>query len=893
MKITGYESPSARHAGLRFMVENRLRELEAQVETAEYLTRRQETRQDVDADLLKRKRTGESSFGWLLRGESVDEHLDALAPALSSLPEPEAGRAWEPLTQRVGIIADEFVFRSFDGLADFVQITPKNYEQHIAEVDLLLVVTTWRGVDGSSWVGLGSPGSQRRRILVDELIPAYRNADVPVIFYSKEDPPNYERFLPIAQACDVIFTSAMEKVLDYRRDCPSARFVDVLKFGVNPRHHSPIGSRPGQNDMAYFAGAWLPEKYPQRTSEGQRLLRGILEGGRRLALIDRYSDLKGTDPRYAYTSEFKYFLGHKRDHSELMSLQRISDMGINLNSVADSQTMFANRVLELQAAGALVFSTYNKGVNSDYPQVYISTTTKDVARTLEVMTFEEMRRAQADGIRKVFSEDHAQLRVDQIVAAAGFDVPDRSLTVVAIAEETSPELVAAMQNQSLGPVEIIASADLSSIAADVVLPLSNDLAYGVHYAKDMVTAFTYTDADIVAKSCADLKTADEASHRYLDEHRELGSTAWWLGRGGEGARSQLAESISQGLPVSAGLKVYGLDGFGVSRVEDVEEPVPARAEDYEISVVVPIYNNGDHLRHKAFASLQRSSIFDKMHILLIDDGSTDPSTRETVRELERRFENVTAFMFEPGGSGSASRPRNKGLELTETEFVTYLDPDDEMINDGYALLLRKLQKSDAEFVVGDMLRWDDGRGRIPQVRRLRQVIPSREGLLRPDPSSLSQLDYQPASIEAIAARTDWLKGLGIEQPVGAVGQDTFFFQQMLYYATKIATVKTPVYAYYAAVAGSVVNVVSPRYFRKYLPLEAARAKWLKDVGLLQDYNERRLEMFFKKWYMRKLTMVAPDDHDAALELIKEIVGYYEPTHWNDPEIQAFWEEVNA
>ncbi len=70
-----------------------------------------------------------------------------------------------------------------------------------------------------------------------------------------------------------------------------------------------------------------------------------------------------------------------------------------------------------------------------------------------------------------------------------------------------------------------------------------------------------------------------------------------------------------------------------------------------------------------------------MHVLLVDDGSTDPMTVGVVEELAAEWPNVTAYRHAPGGSGSASRPRNTGLDLTTTPYVTYLDPDNEMVED--------------------------------------------------------------------------------------------------------------------------------------------------------------------------------------------------------------------
>ncbi|WP_376971201.1 glycosyltransferase [Arthrobacter sp.] len=857
-----------------------------------------------------------SANQWLLSGGSVDEYLDALAPELDALPPTSSGRVWAPSGHRVGIVADRFIYQSFDGLARLVPLTLENYAEHLGDIDVLLIVSTWRGLDDSSWSGVATAGTRRRRGLVEDLIPAYRRRGVPVVFYSKEDPPNYERFLPIARECDVILTSAVEKVEDYVRDCPRATRVAPLKFGVNPLHHSPIGSRPGRSDLVYFAGSWLPQKYPRRTAEGLALFDGILAAGRRLGIVDRHADLGGSDPRYAYPPELRSFTGRARGHAELMKLQRISDIAVNLNSVSESQTMFANRALELQASGTLVLSTYSKGINSDYPQVHIANSPMDVAGALDALSFEDLRRAQADGIRKVFSDDHAQLRMNDILRAAGFDVTADAPRIVALAPDADDALRSAMAAQSAGPVEVVDPDGLARLEADIVLPLSADLRYGVHYAKDMAAAFAYADADVVAKSMLPLAGADAVSHRFLGGGRQqLHATAWWTAGGGGGARSALVEALSGPATLDldavgrAGLTTYGLDAFGVGPAATtppeaahgaVPEAVPAtaaveaepRPAGLTLSVIVPIYNNGDHLRHKAFASLLRCSVFGQMHVILVDDGSTDGSTPETIAELEARYPNVSSYRFPPGGSGSASRPRNKGLELTDTEFVTYLDPDDEMVEDGYAVMLEKLRSTDADFVVGDMVRWDDTRGVVRNVRRLKEVMPRKQGLLIPDAGTLARLQFNPISIEAVAARTEWLQGLGLEQPVGAVGQDTFFFQQMLFYARKVATVNKPVYAYYAAVSGSVVNVVSPRYFRKYLPLEEARAAWMEEVGLIEDYRRLRLEFFFKKWYLRKLAFVPTEDYDEAAAVVARLGRMYGDYDWQDPDVRAFWREMD-
>lgn len=67
-------------------------------------------------------------------------------------------------------------------------------------------------------------------------------------------------------------------------------------------------------------------------------------------------------------------------------------------------------------------------------------------------------------------------------------------------------------------------------------------------------------------------------------------------------------------------KGFRLDPFGVN------ESRRLTGDRKEIAVIIPIYNNGRYLQGRCFRSLLRSSVFDKMQIYLIDDGSDDEET---------------------------------------------------------------------------------------------------------------------------------------------------------------------------------------------------------------------------------------------------------------------------
>jgi len=132
-----------------------------------------------------------------------------------------------------------------------------------------------------------------------------------------------------------------------------------------------------------------------------------------------------------------------------------------------------------------------------------------------------------------------------------------------------------------------------------------------------------------------------------------------------------------------------------------------------------------------------------------------------------------------------------------------------------------------------------------------------------------------------------LRDIGLHQPVGALGQDSLAFQQMLAKASRIATVPVPIHVYYGAVSNSMVNTVGPGFFRKYLPLERYRKQWLESEGLLEEYCQLRVDPFFDGWLVKKFnTGVRPEDRNVCRALLDELCALYdvvvEPSDPQDP-----------
>lgn len=90
----------------------------------------------------------------------------------------------------------------------------------------------------------------------------------------------------------------------------------------------------------------------------------------------------------------------------------------------------------------------------------------------------------------------------------------------------------------------------------------------------------------------------------------------------------------------------------------------------KISVIVPVYNMGEHLE-KAVNTLLKQT-YCNYEIILVDDGSTDEGVGLCDQYAEK-YEVIRTIHKENGGLSSA---RNRGIQEAAGSYVIFPDPDD-------------------------------------------------------------------------------------------------------------------------------------------------------------------------------------------------------------------------
>jgi glycosyltransferase involved in cell wall biosynthesis len=798
-------------------------------------------------------------------------NVDDLINRTASVPVSNGSKYFEGLHFKVGFIGSNHFYEKFKNIRNLIQIDIENHKE-VPGLDSILVVPE-RSAD---YEGL------------EAAIDFYKEKGTPIFFYGINDPISFEETLPLAKKADYIFTHAIETIYDYQENCINAKNIESIMFPVNPLVHNPIGSRNKIKDTILYADGWRFEEKFQKNLD--LLLDTVIESKHDLMILED-SAAQSSSPAI-FTEKYYPYIVDNQVKQSLENVYKAFDYVLCLNENQKSQSAFSNRVNEALSTGACVITNYQPGVYSKFPNVLI-VANKTVSRKLmDSLDPEELYEIQMEGVRRVFNNStifDLMQRMKSLINQESQEWANHSILVVV--NKKTDNVLQNFNRQSYSNKEIIEVKDLKAGILKkykMVTFFHEDYKYGEYYLEDLVNGFKYTNSSYVTKNSYYQNGVinEGIQHNYVNNMEDKYKTAFWV------ADFKPKELLN--MNVLDGVLGYSIDPLELEVGK--KEVSNQNKKSLKMSVVMPIYSNGRHLLYKSFMSLKRSSMFDEMEIILVDDGSKDTETPLIVKRLERKYpNNVVTHLFGDGGSGSASRPRNKATALATTDWLVYLDPDDEMINDGFAKLYKKVSNTDLNIAIGEKQTLRNEKLFSSNVKKYfkKNIYLNENNQERITADALSKSNYTPSSMSTLIINREWLLSTKVEQVEGCFGQDSLFYQQVVSKTDKVGFLDLPVYLYYGEVEGSAVNNINKKYFEKYITLETARIKWLKEDGLFEDYKETRLEDYFINWYFKKLNAVIPEDREDAEKYLMEIIRLYGDFTFKRKESLKFLNELKT
>ena len=431
---------------------------------------------------------------------------------------------------RVAAIMDDFTYESFRHACVLRQLSPEGWRGEIEEFrpHLLLVESAWRGGD-DRWARKVYPLSRE----LIELLEHAHKAGIPTAFWNKEDPVHFSVFLPTARLFDHVFTTDIDSIRSYRIELGHDR-VHLLPFACAPRVHNPI-ERSARKEGFCFAGSYYA-KYPER----QRDFASLIEALRNVAPVDIYDRNHGkNEPSLAFPDTYQPLIRGNLPYERIDVAYKGYRFGININTVKQSQSMFARRAFDLLGSNTVTVSNFSRGLRLLFGDLVVSTDDgAEAVRRLQPLLDDEraFRKHRLMGLRKVLAEHTYEDRLGFVLAKVFGRAHDAGLPEVVVVARPADEagarrVLAAFARQSHarrrlvlvvddagGPIAAVAAAvgidgvEVGDGAGAARLRIDDAWKdrfvavfdagdyYGASYLTDLVLATRFSPATVIGKA---------------------------------------------------------------------------------------------------------------------------------------------------------------------------------------------------------------------------------------------------------------------------------------------------------------------------------------------------------------------------------------------------------
>ncbi|MGJ6980112.1 glycosyltransferase family protein [Aestuariimicrobium soli] len=463
---------------------------------------------------------------------------------------------------RALVIADDFTLAAFKYEWHQVQADPQGWPDQLDGIDLLFVESAWAG-NGGLWQYQVTGPKAPSGALVD-LVGACRERGVPTVFWNKEDPAHFDDFIATAELFDHVWTTDAGTVGRYRERLGHDR-VGVLPFAVQPAVHHPLRTLADKPSGVAFAGTWFAHKFPERRAQMELLFPAAAAVSGDSDPFEIWSRFAGKGEQYEFPEPWSGHVVGSLTYDQMLSAYRAYKVFLNVNTVTDSPTMCARRVLEITACGTPVLSPPAAALRPFLGEgVAIVESADEAADTLGRLLSDEHERARLVhlGQRELWRHHTYSHRVDQLLSAFGHaGVAGRRPLVSVVTATRRPEQVAHLLRQVaqqcevelellLGthgfdltpdhhrlaeqgglrlrvlpqptdrPLGAILNDLIAHAEGDVVTKMDDDDLYGPEYLADLLDWRAVSGADVVGKQARFVHLAGSGQTRFVAGHME-------------------------------------------------------------------------------------------------------------------------------------------------------------------------------------------------------------------------------------------------------------------------------------------------------------------------------------------------------------------------------------
>ncbi|MHC1680305.1 MAG: glycosyltransferase [Methanomassiliicoccales archaeon] len=607
---------------------------------------------DVEKELARLHRTKADMDAIIHSIKKLD--LQPTNRALIKTPHKDSRKIIKRSDLRMAAILDDFSHNCFEQECKVINLGIGNWKAEIDDLipDILFIESAWDGKNGD-WHKKVSVESED----VTKLISHCRSKSIPIVFWNKEDPIHYEKFLWIAKKADWIFTTDIDCIGRYKLDT-GIKNVSLMPFAASPYYHNPV-EKYERSSCAVFAGAYYPN-FKDRIVDTEKLL-SIASETVGLDIWDR--NYKKADSENRFPDKYTSFIRGGLDHKDMDKAYRGYKYGLSVSTIKNSQTMFARRVFEQLASNTPTISTYNRAIHNIFGDLVVSSDDENLLRgSMEKLRSDERfyRHYRLLGLRKVLTEhtygNRLECLIERVLKTKVAENKKR-LSLVAFIDnnkewqnieisisdfrenhchkyivysrDVDERLLATrIPNIKFIPLESAGDKRISNFVKDEYLGIiDGQNYYGPHYFADLVLALSFVDATGIGKASEYVSDGKDISlHKDGNQYRFVDSLRYDASIIKTDVVSvltlkQLKEKIID--EEIKGVTCFSIDEFNFVRNVSVGNPFPMDVEDIESGITAEeLQRKGDEILVIDEAT-ERRIIDNELHNFLRGFGNFD------------------------------------------------------------------------------------------------------------------------------------------------------------------------------------------------------------------------------------------------------------------------------
>lgn len=117
---------------------------------------------------------------------------------------------------------------------------------------------------------------------------------------------------------------------------------------------------------------------------------------------------------------------------------------------------------------------------------------------------------------------------------------------------------------------------------------------------------------------------------------------------------------------------------------------------FSVSVLIPTKNRKDLLQRSLKSVLNQSIVPEE--IIIVNDGSID-QTKTFLENFKLKNKNLNLKVIHIKNSGGVNFARNQGIKEAKSEWIAFLDDDDEFFSEAIKIIKEKISKIPKQFNV--------------------------------------------------------------------------------------------------------------------------------------------------------------------------------------------------